>query len=100
MALDRALAGEGPVPLPLLLARLCEAWHVPPSVAMAEYLSLPAGLPEDILEAAAYAHARAVYERARSEADLPEDPWIDWVKRIAFERVRRAREERDAQNHG
>jgi hypothetical protein len=91
MALHRALDGQGPVPLTLLLARLCEAWHVPPSVAFREYLSLPAGMAEEILEAHEYARAKAIYDAARSERDLPESEWIDWVKVIDFELMRQRR---------
>jgi hypothetical protein len=70
--LHRALDGDGPLPLEFVVGRICEEFHCLPSAAWREYLQLPAGLLETILEFRAYGRAKAIYDaRGQRTHDPP-----------------------------
>jgi len=70
--LHRGLDGDGPLPLEFVVGRICEEFHCVPSVAWREWLQLPAGFLETILEYRAYSRAKASYDaRGRHASDPP-----------------------------
>lgn len=82
-----ALDGEGPPSLPLVLSRICEEFgDCLPSVAYRELLTLPVGLMEELLEARAFAQAKALLDAAKSSKDYPKKSrMFEAAKRVKFE---------------
>jgi hypothetical protein len=65
------------------LSRICEEFHCLPSQAMREWLTAPAGLLEEILEARAYAHAKAIVDaQDRPRGQKYESPMMQRVEQI------------------
>lgn len=67
--------------------RICEAFNCRPSQAYQEWLRLPVGLLEEVLEARAYEQAKSMTDAAdTSEARkrLPQTPLFEMVKDIEF----------------
>ncbi len=87
LALHRALDGEAPQPLEYFLGRICEEFACLPSAAWREYLRLPAGTLETIIEYRQYARAKAAYD-ARGRLPADETPLEALVKDHAFALVR------------
>lgn len=73
------------MPLALWIGRLCERFHCLPSAAFQEWQQTPCGWLEEVLEALAYADAKAVFDRAQSRKDLPQTPMMHLVKTIDLE---------------
>ena len=70
--LHRALDGDGALPLEFIVGRICEEFHCLPSAAWREWLSLPVGFIETILDYRAYSHAKARYDaHGRTKHDPP-----------------------------
>jgi hypothetical protein len=69
--LHRALDGDGPLPLEYVVGRICQEFSCLPSAAWREWLSLPAGFLETILEYRAYARAKATYDAKGQRHDPP-----------------------------
>jgi hypothetical protein len=91
LTLHRALEGEAPQPLEYFLGRVCEEFSCLPSAAWREYLRLPAGTLETIIEMRHYARAKAAYD-ARGRLANDETPLEALVKSNAFALVRERRE--------
>jgi len=60
--LHRALDGDAQLPLEYVVGRICQEFHCLPSAAWREYLSLPAGFLETIIDYRNYAWAKAQYD--------------------------------------
>jgi hypothetical protein len=71
------LDGDGPFPLEFVVGRICEEFHCLPSAAWREWLTLPAGFIETILEYRAYSRAKAAYDRRAGGSD--DSPFTDLV---------------------
>lgn len=61
--MHRSLDGDAPQPFEHFLGRLCEEFHCLPSAAWREWLALPAGTLETIIEYRIYAAAYAAYRQ-------------------------------------
>ncbi len=70
IGLHRYLDGDGPMPLTCWLNRICDEYHCRPSEAWQEWVEAPAGFIEELIEARAYAAAKASYDRL-SDYDEP-----------------------------
>jgi hypothetical protein len=67
----------------LWLSRICEEFHCLPSEALREWLMAPAGLIEEVLEARAYAYAKARVDAKDAPKGGPSDtPMMERVKEI------------------
>lgn len=84
-ALFLAIEGRGPQPFPYWLGRLCEEFHCLPSQAYQEWLRTPCGLLEEIIEARVFVAAKAIYDRAHSAKDIPQEPIYDLIREVDFE---------------
>ena len=70
--MHRALDGDGPLPLEFVIGRICDEFHCLPSAAWREWLNLPAGFMETIIEYRTYSRAKAAYDaRGHSRHDPP-----------------------------
>jgi hypothetical protein len=67
----------------LWLSRICEEFHCLPSAALREWLTAPVGLIEEVLEARAYAYAKArVDAKDAPKGGPPDTPMMERVKEI------------------
>lgn len=72
-------------PFSLWLSRLSESFNCRPSEAWREWLIMPAGLLEEILEARAYERTYHAYKHAGTAAErqkLPPSKLLEWVSKI------------------
>ena len=76
---------------------MCEEFgDILPSEALRELDRVPVGFVEDVMEARAYARAKAVYESATTAtavAALPSSPLITLVREIEFALVQEANQQ-------
>jgi len=79
------------------VSRLCEEFHCLPSQAAAELATEYGWEALEIMEARAYAHAKARFDAAKSAEDLPDTPVMELVKDIAFDLAREAMERAKAE---
>lgn len=67
------------------MSRLCEEFQCLPSQAAAELATEYGWEALEIMEARAYAHAKARFDAAKSADDLPDTPVMQIVQDIAFD---------------
>lgn len=67
------------------VGRICEEFHCTPSVAYREWLTLPAGTIEEILDARAYAQAKRVVAHAKTAKDIPDGELFELASAIELE---------------
>ncbi|HWB15978.1 MAG TPA: hypothetical protein VG538_06175 [Vicinamibacterales bacterium] len=75
---------------------MCEEFHCLPSEAFREWLTLPAGLLEDILEAKSYAHAKAIVDAK----DAPKSQRYETPMTQMVEQIEMAIVAEELRNHG
>lgn len=82
------------MPLAYWLGRLCEEFPaLTPTRAYREWMTVPVGWFEEIIEARAYARAKQQYDTAKSKSDLPDTPMVQLVAAIEFTLAQAARTE-------
>lgn len=86
------MEGASP-PQAWVLSRICEEFGVP--LVQGGAVDQPYALALEVLELRAYARAKEALDRAKSEADVPTSPAVEWVWKVQnelFKRKRAARE--------
>lgn len=76
------------MPFVHFVGQLAEAFHCLPSEAWREYLRMPAGWLEDIIEGRAYVQAKAAYDAAdtaEARKRLPMTPLVALAEVFDFE---------------
>jgi hypothetical protein len=81
MALHRHLDGEGPQPLSLYVARMCQAFNCTPTQLEREHRMLPDGFLDEVHEAMTYDSGHARYT---AQPKGPHTGVVAEVERIAF----------------
>lgn len=81
-------------PFEYFISRLCEEFNCLPSAAYQEFLSVPVGFLEQVIEARHYAAAKARYDAAETKAQrdalLAADPMAETVQAVTFAMARAA----------
>jgi hypothetical protein len=83
------------VPDDWLVSRVCEEFTCLPMQAAQELERDPEHRALAILELRAYARAKAALDRAEKMGDVPMTPMVEWVMKVAAEKIRLRREATD-----
>lgn len=89
--LERAIEGEAPMTGLQWINRICEEFHCTPAQAYREWMELPAGCLEDLIEMRAFERAYRLVKAANTEEQrkaLPTDsPMVQLALELEIERM-------------
>jgi len=93
------------MPLTAWLNRLCEEYHCRPSQAWREWVEAPVGFLEELIEARAYAQAKATYDRLsdydeQSRRRVMSQPIMQLVRDVDLDLARAAMDAKKAAADG